>query len=187
MTSPTQSHAQSLASLIHDGTSTDNLQQQARHSGSIAAARSRPTSSSSPPVRTPSLATLAREIAQDIQFSRSGGSPTPFHSSNKFQIDTVELGNPDRIEDLQLGRDEDELTTTSADLMLNPVYRVYNTYDKYTNTYDTYNASTYAGSVDHHDHGFSKALCPSFPAGVVRFMLQDEEETKVGIKRLVLK
>lgn len=187
MASPPQSPSVKSAASLHLGMSTESLPQQKPRSGSVSATRSRPPSASSPPARTPSLATVARELAQDLQMGRTGTSPTSHISSNRFLVEAGELGNPDKTGDLQIGRAGDpSFGLSSEDLLLNANYSVYNTYDKYTEGYDTYNDSSYeAGDADHHDRGFKTPLCPSFPAGVICFRLPDEDETKVGINCLV--
>ena len=133
------------------------------------------------PPGTASLATVARELAQDLQLGRVGASPTPCLSqSDRFQVESGELGDAEKMCDLQIGRSPVDITASTTDLcedmLMHPVYSVYNTYDQYVDTYDTFQGD----NGDHHDRGMKTILCPPFPAGIIRFVLHDDEDTKVG-------
>ncbi|KAL8598697.1 hypothetical protein ACOMHN_033261 [Nucella lapillus] len=115
--------------------------------------------------RTHSLATLAREIAQDPNFSHTIQTASPTGSVGRFRVETEKeenLEEEDTATDVTSRLNISENVDSDDVGIYRKVYSVYNTYDTYADT-----------------SRFERcAFCPPFPAGVVRFKVNDEEDTK---------
>ncbi|KAK7097580.1 hypothetical protein V1264_004533 [Littorina saxatilis] len=125
-------------------------------------------------IRPPSLATVAREMAYDIQQGRVLGASSPtFSAGGKYLYEHEDL----KHDSISLDNLTDVL---ESDCESYGTLNGYNKYYKYYNTYDTY---------DHTDHeGYRGGpLCPSFPGGLIRFILPDGEDSKDRYYMTVMK